>query len=411
MESRKKQFLENTEKQRNEQQHNSPLTPSGCVRTLIIGGSGSGKTTSFVYDILPDRKSSGYLIYCSNPNQPVLKDLKAYADSKNLYFEIITNWTINPTMIEELARENASKGISFEVIFDDVSDKSNFKTIVPLFTAGRHYNISPTLIVHKLKTNANLNEIKDSCNAFYSFGSGLSQATFCKFARDLLDITNTEMNKTHNKLMTRAKKNGFPFCLAVFPEEPHDYMRLRAGHRGIIWDRLSPAEKEAFGVDPIDGVIEIPTESETKSIDKNSKPLSNKEIDNHFGRRVCYMSNEDFVLDNFLVINTGNLKEETEGGVHWVLIYKLTDKLVFYFDSFGNEVDNELIGKLKDFEVVRNDLQIQEDTSALCGYYCISVAELLDKNVPYYHLYKYFSGPSEQKNNISFLNNTAHGIE
>lgn len=77
-------------------------------------------------------------------------------------------------------------------------------------------------------------------------------------------------------------------------------------------------------------------------------------------------------VDQAFVINTGNSQSS---GQHWVGLIIKRNKC-WYFDSFGNFIDNlDILQSLKRIGVKRyfsNSKQIQSVRSNNCGYFCIA---------------------------------------
>ena len=72
----------------------------------------------------------------------------------------------------------------------------------------------------------------------------------------------------------------------------------------------------------------------------------------------------------FILVNTDKRKDE---GTHWLLIYRNTE-LTIYFDSFGLPPIYEEFYLFIDSNFFYNKQQLQNETSALCGVYCLYFA-------------------------------------
>ena len=75
-------------------------------------------------------------------------------------------------------------------------------------------------------------------------------------------------------------------------------------------------------------------------------------------------------------------------GTHWVAM-KLTKDTVTYFDSFGLPPPEEIKTLRENY--IYNSAQYQENSSVLCGYYCIYFINELSKNKRYSEILKPFS--------------------
>ena len=75
-----------------------------------------------------------------------------------------------------------------------------------------------------------------------------------------------------------------------------------------------------------------------------------------------------------------NLDDNNGKGTHWCCIIS-----GLYFDSFGLSPPNEVINRVKRY----NNIQYQEKTSVLCGYFCLFFIKKIQEGFSYYDiLYK-----------------------
>ena len=65
-------------------------------------------------------------------------------------------------------------------------------------------------------------------------------------------------------------------------------------------------------------------------------------------------------------VNTDN---GSQGGTHWTC-FIVKDKESYYFDSFGGQPDNFLLGQLPK-PIIYHNYKIQDRNSKLCGSYCL----------------------------------------
>lgn len=74
-----------------------------------------------------------------------------------------------------------------------------------------------------------------------------------------------------------------------------------------------------------------------------------------------------------------NFDESTQGGSHWVCVYN-KGKVCYYYDSFGGHPPERIhkFMKTSNKRMIRNDTQIQDMKSIMCGYYCCNVIDRLD---------------------------------
>ena len=109
--------------------------------------------------------------------------------------------------------------------------------------------------------------------------------------------------------------------------------------------------------------------------------LSNFDIDDYFSNRPEIPYNGTFALDQLpKICKTGfyiaNLDSSDQDGSHWVAICNTPSyKYCCYYDTFARTAPKEIktfmttSGK----PLIRNALSVQDITSDLCGYYCISL--------------------------------------
>lgn len=115
--------------------------------------------------------------------------------------------------------------------------------------------------------------------------------------------------------------------------------------------------------------------------------LSNTEIDRYFHQdnnySGCYPKNKlpqaSSLQNKFCFVN---LQSSTQGnGTHWTLLYNCKPHAVIYFDSMGevppNEVD-EIMKQTKKAQVY-NSHDFQPLNSSSCGWWCVYVANMMQK--------------------------------
>jgi len=73
-----------------------------------------------------------------------------------------------------------------------------------------------------------------------------------------------------------------------------------------------------------------------------------------------------------------NLDDSNEAGSHWVAFY-FSPRSACYFDSFGVPPDDRSLKYLRKYNklVAYSQLQLQEDCSEECGWYCMSFIRLM----------------------------------
>lgn len=98
-----------------------------------------------------------------------------------------------------------------------------------------------------------------------------------------------------------------------------------------------------------------------------------------------------------------NLSKHDEEGTHFIAIIKRFRKII-YFDSFGKKCENENILKYlqkNNLPLEQNVIQIQDNNSSLCGYYCfhfLYVCFLKKKSLQFF-LKMYETKPQNLNNN------------
>ena len=74
-----------------------------------------------------------------------------------------------------------------------------------------------------------------------------------------------------------------------------------------------------------------------------------------------------------------NHDENFDIGIHWVALYILNNKAI-YFDSFGIEyIPKEIKKFIKRSTIVTNIFRIQVYESVMCGYFCIGFIDFMRK--------------------------------
>jgi hypothetical protein len=104
--------------------------------------------------------------------------------------------------------------------------------------------------------------------------------------------------------------------------------------------------------------------------------LSNGQTDSQL-EDVCLYKNINltgiYMINDFDFNQNGNyilnLDSDNRGGTHWVSCI-ITNKYIFYFDSFGYEPPEIIKSKLKK-KLFYNNIQFQNIEEKNCGIYCI----------------------------------------
>jgi len=73
-----------------------------------------------------------------------------------------------------------------------------------------------------------------------------------------------------------------------------------------------------------------------------------------------------------------NLDDSNQAGSHWVAFY-FSPLHACYFDSFGVPPDNRSLKYLRKYDkpVIYSKIQLQEDQSSECGFYCMTFIRLM----------------------------------
>ena len=99
--------------------------------------------------------------------------------------------------------------------------------------------------------------------------------------------------------------------------------------------------------------------------------------------------NGTFSIDNIPVFDDDvfsiiiNLSKQNEIGTHFIAVYVLENKII-YFDSFGNQLDNSsLKGYLKKYKksIIFSNIQLQNLQSSHCGFFCIAFILCIENNI------------------------------
>ena len=81
-------------------------------------------------------------------------------------------------------------------------------------------------------------------------------------------------------------------------------------------------------------------------------------------------------------------------GSHWVMIYRLDDDDIIYFDSFGGQIPKPIQGKVN--HINRQDLQLFMASS--CGYWCLYMIDKLLEGQDFYQVLFSFEQDGSKKN-------------
>ena len=116
-----------------------------------------------------------------------------------------------------------------------------------------------------------------------------------------------------------------------------------------------------------------------KILKNNKQSLSEPSVLNNF----CYvMSDEvkDLPMTNFSAIMNYQLSKQE--GSHHVGLFRKGDGKLYYFDSYGQPVQKQVIEKYKGC-IRTHDYQIQKPNTSLCGQMSLLVIYLLDNGFPF----------------------------
>jgi len=94
-----------------------------------------------------------------------------------------------------------------------------------------------------------------------------------------------------------------------------------------------------------------------------------------------------------------NLEPSYMSGSHWVTTY-VRDKVVNYFDSFGMLPFQEMVDHPKklNLTLLHHNNQIQNLLTTICGYFCLSFLNEMDKGKSYLDVLKVFDIHNTMKN-------------
>ena len=111
-------------------------------------------------------------------------------------------------------------------------------------------------------------------------------------------------------------------------------------------------------------------------------PLTNFEIQEYFKDEKRF--NGVYSRNNLPKLKKGayviNLDHSKNTGTHWVVIFVKEDEVI-YFDSFGVEyTPKEIMQKIEQSSLGNKNIKtsifrIQDNNSAMCGYFCILIIE------------------------------------
>ena len=91
-----------------------------------------------------------------------------------------------------------------------------------------------------------------------------------------------------------------------------------------------------------------------------------------------------FSRNNLLKLKNGayviNVDHSENTGTHWVVIFAKSNEVI-YFDSFGVEyIPKEITKKIGNKNIKTSIFRIQDNSSTMCGYFCILFIEYMLNN-------------------------------
>ena len=91
-----------------------------------------------------------------------------------------------------------------------------------------------------------------------------------------------------------------------------------------------------------------------------------------------------FSRNNLLKLKNGayviNLDHSENTRTHWVVIFAKSNEVI-YFDSFGVEyIPKEITKKIGNKNIKTSIFRIQDNSSTMCGYFCILFIEYMLNN-------------------------------
>ena len=108
--------------------------------------------------------------------------------------------------------------------------------------------------------------------------------------------------------------------------------------------------------------------------------ISNVYIDKLM-EKISRSFNGTFSIDNIPVFDDDvfsiiiNLSKQNEIGTHFIAVYVLENKII-YFDSFGNQLNNSSLKRyLKKYKksIIFSNIQLQNLLSSHCGFFLYSI--------------------------------------
>ena len=125
--------------------------------------------------------------------------------------------------------------------------------------------------------------------------------------------------------------------------------------------------------------------------------ISNVYIDKLM-EKISISFNGTFSIDNIPVFNDDvfsiiiNLSKQNEIGTHFIAVYVLENKII-YFDSFGNQLNNSSLKRyLKKYKkpIILSKIQIQNLLSSHCGFFCIAFILCIENGITLDNFFKKF---------------------
>ena len=112
-------------------------------------------------------------------------------------------------------------------------------------------------------------------------------------------------------------------------------------------------------------------------IDKLMKKISSRSFNGTFSINNIPVFDDDVF---YIIIN---LSKQNEIGTHFIAVYVLENKII-YFDSFGNQLNNSSLKRyLKKYKkpIILSKIQIQNLLSSHCGFFCIAFILCIENGI------------------------------
>ena len=219
----KEKFIPPTDKIK----HRCPFVPDGFRRAIVCGRSESGKTC-MLPDLIPRLAPATYLfIFTPNLDQSPLRYIQeqhyATDPEKN---KCITSDVLDMNLID--GRSDKLREHSHNiVIIDDFIDTRQLEEMVPLWTRGRHLNISCFCLIQRYYNLPKT--IRENSTDLFLFPSLNANRILADIPIDGIGFE--KLKKLYKEMVSAGNYSFLWLCMTPYI---HPVYRVRKGFEGIL---------------------------------------------------------------------------------------------------------------------------------------------------------------------------------